>query len=145
MRLIGLRFGTPVHGWLDVELSGPERDSVICASDVPGDSLSMLACAACALVEGHPAGTVTWFLEPTELTWTLRLVGDEIRVMESIDGVNSKTIAAGSPADVALTIWRALRRLEADPAWARVDSERVWSHPFPHEETAQLGYKLGRG
>ena len=145
MRQIELHLGTPVHGWLELELSGPERSCVICASDVPGDSLLALACSACALVEGYPAGEVTWFLEPTELTWTFRLLGDEVRVMESIDGVNFKKIAVGTPAAVALTIWRALRRLEANPVWARVDSERVWSHSFPHKETAQLGHKLGRG
>lgn len=144
MRQIELRFGTPAHGWLDVELSGAEGRSVISASDVPGDSLLMLTCAACALMDGYPPGEVTWFLEPTELTWTFRLIREEIRVMESIDGVNFRKIAVATAGEIALTIWRALRRLEADPAWACPDSGRVWSHPFPHKETAQLGDKLGR-
>lgn len=145
MRPIELRFGTPVHGWLDVELSGPGGRAFVDASDVPGDSLSMLACAVCAVVDGYPEGKVTWFLEPAEAIWIFRRVGDEIRVLVSMDGRDLEEIAAGKVEEIGLAVWRALRRLEVDPAWTDADQDRVWSHPFPHKDTAQLGQKLGRG
>jgi hypothetical protein len=144
MRSIELRFGTPVHGWLDVELSGSGGQSKLDASDVPGNSLSMLACVACALMDGYPPCPVTWLLEPVEEAWTFRLDGERIHVVVSTDGVNFRKIAAATAGEVALAIWRALRRLEADPAWSCADGERIWSRPFPHAETAQLGQKLGR-
>src|SRR5262249_31351595 len=63
-----LRFGTPAHGWLEATLAGPEGESTVIASDVPGDSLRMLADAARAVLDGHD-GEVTWFLEPAEEHW----------------------------------------------------------------------------
>jgi hypothetical protein len=138
-----LRFGTPVHGWLEVALTGSHGTSVLVASDVPGDSLRALADAVRNLLDGR-AGEVTWFLEPAEHTWRFVPEGANATISVSEDGRAAKLLARGLAAEVGLVVWRALRRLEADPLRAVQAQGRVWSHAFPHGEVAALGTKLGR-
>ncbi len=145
MSHIELRFGSPHHGWLDVELSGAGHHVALDVSDVPGDSLCMLATAALDLSAGREEARVVWFLEPVEATWVFRRAGDRVEVRASSGGRASVCLDAGTVEEVSLVIWRALRRLESDPAWTRADASGVWSHPFPHREVAQLGAVLGRG
>lgn len=110
---------------------------------MPGDSLRSLVGAVCNVVDGWD-GEVTWFLEPAEHTWRFTIGGDLVRVSVSEDGRPARMLAHGTAAEIGLAVWRALRRLEADPAWQSADTDRVWSHPFPHGEVAALGEKLGR-
>jgi len=71
MNKLALSFGTPKHGWLDVELRFGETTRYLDASDVPADSISMLASGLLRLVKGYTTEvTVTWFLKPREETWT---------------------------------------------------------------------------
>jgi hypothetical protein len=138
-----LRFGSPEHGWLHVELTGPGGVVAFDASDTPGDSVSMLADAACDIVNGYPARDVTWFLEPQEHLWVFRSAGDLIEIWASSDSSPETCIARDQPAHVGWIVWRALRRLEADAAWQQ-SAERVWSHPFPHRSVASLHERLQR-
>jgi hypothetical protein len=150
-----LRFGTPEHGWLDVELTGPSGTSHLDASDVPADSLCKLACAALSMLEQREEARVKWFLEPAEVVWVFRRAGDEraaddeaheVLVFALNDRKERQPIGAGSPEEIALAIWRGFRRLEADAAWSShaTMQERLWSHGFPTKEVAALGEKLGR-
>jgi hypothetical protein len=139
-----LRFGPPHHGWLHVELADRERSVLLDVSDVPGDSLTMLAVAALDLVAGRREARVVWFLEPSEATWDFQREGDQVAVRATTQGAASVLLEGGTAEELALVIWRALRRLESDPAWSAVSDGRVWSHPFPHREVAQLGAALGR-
>ena len=111
MTAIKLRFGSPEHGWLSVELSGPGGEVTLEASDVPGDSLAMLADAACDVMNGYPARVVTWFLEPAEHTWRFHLARDLIEVWVQTDRGAATCIGKESPLDLCWAIWRALRRL----------------------------------
>jgi hypothetical protein len=143
MTALTLRFGTPVHGWLDAELIGPRGRSFVDASDCPGDSLAMLASAMCGLLLGRDETHVTWFLEPAETTWSFRRTGDQVRVLVAETSAQQRRIATASVAEVALPIWRGLRTLEDDPAWARADAaDTAWSTPFPHADVARLGELL---
>lgn len=146
MRLVKLVLGSPEHGWLPVTLTGPGGEAVLAASDVPADSLQMLATAAANLLDGVGGEQdVTWFLEPVECRWIFRPDGERATVSVDYDGGTAALIAVGTVPEVCAVVWRALRRLEADPAWADpARGSRVWSHPFPHREVAQLGEALRR-
>jgi hypothetical protein len=138
---ISLRFGTPAHGWLEASISGPEGESTVYASDVPGDSLRMLVEAALGLLDGRD-GEVVWFLEPAEERWCFTVDGAKVVLSIAPERRPERTIARGLAAEIGVAIWRAMRRLEVDPAWREAD---IWSHPFPHRELAALGERLGRG
>jgi len=137
MAAISLRFGSPVHGWLDVELSGDGATLARSVSDVPGDSLAMLADAACDIVSGYPAREVAWFLEPDEDRWSFRLEDGRVTVLVRSDRDVAILVGVADPVALGWTVWRALRRLQADDAWQGAP-ERVWSHPFPHRSVDRL-------
>jgi hypothetical protein len=142
MTKIALSFGSPEHGWLAVHL---ERDGVareLDVSDVPGDSLHMLATAVLHLLEGRATETtVTWFLEPEEETWTFQRAADVFRleVRESGRGKERVLFAEGTVNEICAPVWRALRRLEVDDAWS---SQTAWSYPFPAAEVAALAAQI---
>ncbi|MCE9577161.1 MAG: hypothetical protein K8W52_28695 [Deltaproteobacteria bacterium] len=146
---VTLRFGTPKHGWLEIALTGPEGESHDVVSDVPGDSLRDLALAASAVLGGVDA-RVTWFLEPDQLVWRFRPDGDRVRI-SAVSGT-ARSVATRRPTpigalaarELALLIWRALRRLASDPAWQASDPRTAWTHAFPHRDVDDLGALLGR-
>jgi hypothetical protein len=142
--MIKIEFGSPEHGWLDVALSGPGGTVTLDASDVPGDSLLMLATAASNAVDGRGGGEVTWFLEPAEQRWVLRPTAEGLSILVQEDGRDERCIATGPVRTICAAIWRALRRLEVDPKWRGAGDGRVWSHAFPHREVEHLGEELRR-
>lgn len=144
MRHLELKFGSPQHGWLSVELAAGDSRVSLQVSDVPGDSLAMLAAAALDIATGRQEARVVWFLEPAEATWVFQRVGERVEVRAVTQGTPPARMEVGSAEEFSLVIWRALRRLESDPAWTHESAARVWSHPFPHREVAQLGSVLGR-
>lgn len=144
MSHIRLSFGSPRHGWLPVELADVQRSVSLVVSDVPGDSLTMLAMAALDLASGRKEARVTWFLEPDKAAWVFRRVGGHVEVHAAGEGATTALIQGGPAEEVALVIWRALRRLQSDPAWTNASVERVWAHSFPSREVTQLGVALGR-
>jgi hypothetical protein len=137
-----LRFGTPEHGWLDVTLVGPDGESTVNASDVPVCSLCMLADAVRGVLDGRD-GEVTWFLEPAEVRWRFTVEDGQVHVSVKEDHRPARTIGRGTAVDIGLSVWRGLRQLEADPAWGAANLDEVWSSPFPHDEVAAIGERLG--
>lgn len=144
MTAITLEFGSPEHGWLRVALSGPGGTVILDASDVPGDSLQMLAIAASNAFDDRAGGEVTWFLEPAEQRWEFRSTAEGLSLLVHEDSGKERCIATGPVYMVCSAVWGALRRLEADPAWREASDGRVWSHSFPHQEVAYLGAELRR-
>jgi len=149
MGTVALSFGTPEHGWLSVTLSSGGREQVLVVSDMPTDSLRMLASAILHVVGGQEHETsVEWCLEPDVVTWFFRRHEGqcELLVLSPEVGAQPETFAVGTTKDVCAPMWRALRRLEADPAWAGTTSSAgCWSHPFPSTEVARLGELLREG
>lgn len=139
-----IQFGPPEHGWMRVEVQAGEQswleDGV---SDVPADSLLMLAEACLKLIEGTPQVQVTWFLEPAEVHWRWTKAHDRIE-FAIVESSKEHLRMTGSVEDLCFPAWRALRALESNPCWALPTDPAtlVWSHPFPHKETQQLGEKL---
>jgi hypothetical protein len=114
------------------------------ASDVPADSLQQLVYSALKLTEGWPSPVdVTWCLEPDEIVWRFSAVAGSttLLIQQVHHGPFIEVTQARTP-DLLLVVWRALRRLEADPAWHDPNQEQVWSHPFPSKEVAALGARL---
>jgi len=136
-----LEFGSPEHGCLAVAASGLGGRVELDVSDVPGDSLRMLALAATEAVEGR-GGAVTWFLEPAEVRWHLRPGADGIAIWVQQERDDERCVASGPAEEICAVVWRAMRRLEVDPAWLEASHGRVWSHPFP--EVERLGEELRR-
>jgi hypothetical protein len=146
MSRIALSFGTPEHGWLLPKVSCDGREQTLDVSDVPVDSLRMLATALLNLVAGSDEEmAVTWCLEPDEVTWFLRRHGEqyELRIQGPEHGAKPEAFAAGTMREICAPIWRGLRRLEVDPAWTvSTATARTWSHPFPAKEVALLGERI---
>lgn len=109
-------------------------------SDVPADSLLMLAQAGLNLFEGRPDAETTWFLEPDEVLWRWKRVDDSVQF--SILAGNEEVVGtAGTVQQLLFPVWRALRSLECNDCWnsdAFAEGE-LWSHAFPNQETALLG------
>lgn len=145
MGKLTLSFGTPEHGWLTVNLRCGDVERTLDVSDVPGDSLAMLADGVLQLVKGDASEvTIPWFLEPAEEIWTLRRLGDAFLLDAQIVPGERKPIliAQGSREEICVPIWSALRQLQVDPAWSSAD--HTWSHPFPASQVDALGAALGR-
>lgn len=134
-----LNFGSPQDGWLRVVLKGRNYESTFDASDVPGDSLLMLATGVCDLLAKRSAeARVLWFLEPTEIKWVFRRSGEEVLVIAETDEV-SNLVETESCHNFGRCIWRALTTLRDDPGWQLTKGrEAQWSNTFPNNETAQL-------
>lgn len=122
-----LRFGTPQHGWLELTLGAAAGEHRQVVSDVPIDSLAMLAQAALALLDGRGAA-VEWSLEPEYEVWTFTCSGDQATLEAA------GFVLAGSRRDLATMAWRGLADLQA--RWPN-DNEH-WSHDFPAHLVADL-------
>jgi len=142
MQPFSLTFGTPEHGWLDVRLSGDGGDVHHDASDVPGDSIAMLADAACSVLDGAPEARVIWFLEPAEVTWTLtRDGGDLASIWVQDEHGPAQSIVHCEVRAMCQVIWRALRRLETNPVVVADLERHAWSNPVG-PATRRLGERL---
>ncbi len=138
MKALTLAFAPPEHGWLMVTLGRSDgRERVVDASDVPCDSLTLLVGAMLGLVRGDAMAEMEWSLEPGYEVW--RFVaeeGDEVRFEVGIAPAKLETFARVPRRELVTTVWRALRRLETDPAWGVSDA---WSWPFPAADLKALG------
>jgi hypothetical protein len=141
---ITLGFASPKHGWMNVVLADDDYRMDVSVSDVPLDSLRMLAMATLAILEGRPQSQVMWSLEPMNAPWVFQREGGRVQIHAVFGDRASVVMYASAPTEFALVVWRALRRLESDPVWARAAVDGAWKHPFPHREVSQLGAALGK-
>jgi hypothetical protein len=145
MSTINLKFGSPDHGWLIVELSCNQNKRTLDVSDVPPDSLCMLATAVLRLVEGKSTEVlVEWSLEPDYETWILRRSGDAYELDIRAPGPDNKIFrfAEGGIVEICFPILRALKSLAADPVWCAPTADLAWSNPFPAQVVAALSESL---
>ena len=132
------------HGWATVTLSADIEVRFI-ASYTPRDSISLLAHAACALVNGLDEVKVPWNTEPVEYEFRFAAANGRARleVHECPDhrrrsSRSKEPIAAaeGDTTEVCRAIWRGLRRLRG--ALPEMEYEAAWGHPFPTLPTQRL-------
>ena len=132
-----MRFGTPEHGWLDVEVSTPEWRVSRSVSDVPCDSLAHLVEALLLLATGVRSARVEWSLEPAYWHWSFEVEGHEVLV--AVSGSSGQGERARLPLGPTLRVFcRSLLRLRSDPAWSREDASLTWSWPFPSDGLDRL-------
>ncbi|NOU34551.1 MAG: hypothetical protein HOO96_42205 [Polyangiaceae bacterium] len=144
MKALTLAFAPPEHGWMVVTLGRPEGDArQVDASDVPCDSLTLLVSAMHALLTGAAACEMEWSLEPSYEVWRFvaEASDDLVRVEVGIPPAKLETFARVPRRELVTTVWRALRRLESDPAWSSSDA---WSWPFPSADLRALRDELDR-
>lgn len=135
LRLLGLE-----AGWATIELSTGNYDLVIDASDVPQDSFSMLLDAVERLLSDiHQDAQVVWFLEPIEIQFDLKRIGDSVvmQVSSSDEGVLC---------ELTLSVHKLCERFlgvvsEFREAVGR-NSEIDWSWPFPEQKFIDLTRKF---
>ena len=123
----------------------------MCSHWARSPSVKMAASAATTAPALASTNRMPCRVEPVEITWSFRArAADgliEIRAHSDAprEGGRHDPVGAGTAAELAVTIWRAMRRLQAAPAWAahtHPDGGRVWSHAFPTEALADLGARL---
>lgn len=139
METFDFKIGQPAHGWCCITLRSHDKKLEIDASDVPGDSLEMLARAVCLLNEGRNAEAV-FFLEPVEYSMNFsNSKGNTL--LEVIDkgpnGFNKNgqvLFQAKVPTKkVSHRIWKAFKDAQSK------FSENNWSNPFPSSLVERAG------
>lgn len=134
-----LRFDTPEHGWMRVQVN----DFALDVSDVPCDSLTHLTKILARLLSGSITESVDWSLEPEYARWIFNRSGDQLewRMQETLES-EAILIERGSLIEIADQIIVALSDLQNNPCWSVEDSEsEAWSWPFPSIELERLQAK----
>ena len=139
-----LQFGTPRHGWMEIQLSSPDRKIMLNVSDVPCDSLYSLVKVLTKLLEGSTEEVVEWSLEPEYAAWTFKRKDNEIELSVSCPvGSTPVLIFQCEAVNMIQRISESLRELGADPVWKEDDaSSRIWSWDFPNILLELLVQKL---
>jgi hypothetical protein len=122
-----------------------QQDCSFVASYIPYDSVFELVVGLIAIVRGEGSAVARWNTEPIEYDMELSAVGDQAGIVVAQYIAHSRQQSArqqlfefrGSRRAVIQPFWRALRRLESDPAY-----EQVWSRPFPSRDLRQLAQYL---
>ncbi|WP_386066907.1 hypothetical protein ACFJIW_20715 [Tahibacter sp. UC22_41] len=127
-----LRFelGAPEHGWTTVQLELAGRRIEFAASAIPADPVNGLVDALRSALLGH-AARVRWPLEPGCVVFDFAPGTEGLCLAVSFaerDGRVDEAAAVqccGSPADIALPLWRGLQRFAsrapAPPHWPALD------------------------
>ena len=147
--MISLSFGTPEHGWLDVELATSDGQRLtMSVSDVPCDSLLHLAESARRIARGwSEEETVVWSLEPAYWHWTWHANDGALELATSAYPVAKPDAAERIAVDTSAflsAISQSLTALEQNPVWTEDTDLHAWSWPFPTEEVAALRAHLIR-
>lgn len=70
------KIGIPEHGWSEISIGFGSDLISFHASDVPADSLEMLANSICRILEGRDSETI-FFLEPIEYLLEFKISGSK--------------------------------------------------------------------
>jgi hypothetical protein len=136
----GVHFGIAKHGWLPVTLEGGDGDMSVSASFTPYNSLGELVDGLLSVLICTGERTVRWNTEPVE--YHFRFTPTQSAMGFAVHRCADRRPAPGAPvvfavqrqpADLARTFWRALRRLEGQPAL-----ESQWGRPFPALKVQRL-------
>jgi len=136
---MNLRFDTPKHGWMRVQVEDIELN----VSDVPCDSLLHLTSVIARVMSGSPSESVEWSLEPEYAKWLFDRSGDELEFRVEADSRSVATLVErGSVEHILDQIISALSDLQVNPCWSQDGSgTRIWSWPFPSTELKRLKEK----
>ena len=144
MDKLHLQFGTPEYGWMEIQVSSPDKEILLNISDVPCDSLNSLIKVLTKLLEGSAEEVVEWSLEPEYAAWTFKRKDNEIELSVSCRvGSTPNLVFQCEAVNMIQRISQSLRELGADPVWKEDDaSSRIWSWDFPSILLELLEQKL---
>lgn len=140
MAIVGIEFGIPSHGWIEVRLSSEKKEVKLDVSDVPCDSLRGLVAALSRIIQGSTQEIVEWSLEPDYAEWLFVRAGDELQLTVTIPNHSTpKFSVRGNYRKVIYSLLKSLCDLQANPVWeSPAAMETVWSWEFPSTQLIAL-------
>lgn len=147
MEMLKLRFTEVKSGWMNVSLTSAEQSLSFAPCYTPYDSISELVNALYDLLSWSDSESIArWNEEPDEYAFVFVKTEDnaEFTVYEITERVSGRVREmvfqiSGSPLQIALPMWRALRDLETNP---NHNYEAEWRRSFPSQEMAALTEKI---
>jgi hypothetical protein len=141
---IQIEFDTPSARWIGMTVRCHDQEVTVIGSSTPYDSIGDLAMAMFRLAAGSPDAVVSFNEEPMEYDLRFQERDNRIDVTLTIypDHRRSKDIgrdvlrAEASRAEVCLSFWRALRRLQT--ALSEEGFAEAWGYPFPARTVDRL-------
>jgi len=80
MAMLKVRFDTPLHGGMAIQIATCDQSRSLEVSHVPDHSLDRLVSALLRLLQGSPRETVEWSLEPEYSEWEFSHVGEIVEL-----------------------------------------------------------------
>jgi len=136
MNRFEIKFGTPVHGWIVVDISF--GDVFISAEIADGlDTITDLLSALYRISNGSTEEEVAWPNEPNYYVWSFRVTGD--RLVFCITDPNEKKFTFDVELKISLrTFVSSLTTLSENPIWSADKRQIAWSSEFPYQKLREL-------
>ena len=132
-----ITFGTPRGGWLAIEIDGGSDTFRDVFSHIPLDSLAELVDALCGVAQRQFPQETTWNNEPGNCCFRFQAAGEDAVKLVIVRDSKAHPEAEWTfqVHTLALTFWRALRRLE--DAFQTIGADD-WTYAFPAHAVARL-------
>jgi hypothetical protein len=135
---LNVAFESPLDGWLRLLISSQRRSLEIIVSDVTNDFLAELVSALCGVAVAQGQWSAIANEEPINVEVAFTRTGREVELKIAREtGDGQSLVFEGDVASVVVPFWRALRRLQHDPAFAQ------WKRPFPSVPMNRLSELVG--
>lgn len=144
MSELKFKFGTPEHGWMDLNITDGEHEVSLVISDVPCNSVYKLADILLSLQSGAETEEVEFSLEPDFALWKFVSQGSDLEIHVFPDsGRDKPTLFKGERGKVIHRLYKALRDLESLQCWKEPSAaSNIWSWEFPSQELNQYRVRL---
>ena len=139
---MNITFGTPEHGWLEVQLADKQTKHHLDASDVPCNSLESLVSAVLKLHNGSVEEEIEWSLEPSYEVWKFKVKEEKITLIISIDD-KEKAVFISLKNEVIKSFYEALTKLGSLESWNEdIQTRQSWTWDFPTSTLNKLKEKI---
>ena len=144
MGKVKVSFSTPIHGWMDVNVSDGRNEVKLDVSDAGCDSLEMLVFAMTRILDGSREESVDWVLEPEYANWVFKHNDECIQLLiYSERACEEPIVFEESDMRIIQRVCKGLSDLEAAGGWDAADSsETVWSWDFPTVDFMKLKNRI---
>lgn len=136
MNRFEITFGTPVHGWLVVDVS---FGNVFISAEVADglDTITDLLSALYRISNGSTEEEVAWPNEPDYYVWTFKVIGEQL--IFCITDPNDKKFTFEGELKTSLRIFvSSLTRLSKNPVWSVDKNQIAWAFEFPYQKLREL-------
>jgi hypothetical protein len=141
--ILRIRFSTPRHGWMPIDIESHQQHLTFAASHTPYASLFDLITSLMIVATTATTQTIVrWTTEPIEydFVFTIDQPAIQFDILEYptharlVNQAQHVFSFHSQPRPLVTTFWRALRNLES-----RWPHPSEWNEPFPSRELARLG------